>query len=266
MAVVLLAPIGLGRSTWELVGDLAEIGISVEYPCSPGLTARRSRYPSLGEMAEQIITTAPAPLDVIGMSMGGVVAQHVAALHPGKVRSVLLGCCPTEIDSPAMAERSANTRRLGMTEMARRTMPRWFSGYNELNEDRLPVLAVRHTLEQLDTEDFALAQLAMMPHRLAELPQINAPTTYLTGCTDPASPLTRVQDMLAQIPGSRAEVIRGGHLPQLEHPEEYRAAVQRHLDWAGTGVRIASARRPTPASPGKHIRLHYVTDGNNEPH
>lgn len=257
--IVLIAPIGLGQSAWGLVGDLIDFAVSVEYPRGPG-AAGGSHYPSLAEMAAQIVAAADSPIDVVGMSMGGLVAQHVAARYPDRVRSLLVGCCPTEIDPESMTERCAYTRQHGMAAVAAQNMPRWFGDYDESTENRPAVLAVRDTLEQLDVEQFALAQEAMVSHRLSDLPPISVPTTILNGARDPASPLDRVPDLLDQIPGSRAEIVRGGHLPQVEQPDEYRAALQRHFDWAATGERIGAERPVNPADAAT-IRLTYVRDG-----
>lgn len=225
MTVVLFAPIGLGLRSWEPVAGLPADSVAVEYP------ATGEHYPSLAAMADTIASTLDGPLDVIGMSMGGVVAQHLASRHPDRVRSLVLGCCPAEVDPDAMAGRSRTALTQGMGELTAQTMPRWFAGYDDTTEDRPAVLLVRDTLLAADPTSFAGAMAAIAPHRLRDIDPITAPTTIIAGRDDPAAPIDKALGLFDLIPNSHIDVVPGGHLPQIEHPAEYASALRRHFDW-----------------------------------
>ncbi|HEX5116794.1 MAG TPA: alpha/beta fold hydrolase [Pseudonocardiaceae bacterium] len=248
MTVVLFAPIGLGLRSWELVDGLPADSVAVEYP------ATGEGYPSLAEMADTIASALDGPLDVIGMSMGGVVAQHLASRHPGRVRSLVLGCCPAEVDPDAMASRSRTALTQGMGELTTQTMPRWFAGYDDTTETRPAVLLVRDTLLAADPTSFAGAMAAIAPHRLRDIDPITAPTTIIAGRDDPAAPIDKALGLFDLIPNSHIDVVPGGHLPQVEHPAEYASALRRHFDWVAhprprtrlSAPRQADGRVPFP--------------------
>ena len=62
-----------------------------------GLGVNAGPTPRLLAGIEQRLTTLHAshgPLDVVGFSLGGVFARHLAHRHPGKVRQVVTVCSP----------------------------------------------------------------------------------------------------------------------------------------------------------------------------
>ena len=64
--------------------------------------------------------------------------------------------------------------------------------------------------------------------RLAEL---KVPVAFLWGERDHLFPVATLEELRALVPGARAEVIAGaGHVPQLDRPGEFVAAVDRLLD------------------------------------
>ena len=73
MTLVLLAPVGLDAGTWELcdlpAGDVARH----ELP-GFGARARAARTPTMASLADEVAGAHDGPLDLVGVSMGGVVA------------------------------------------------------------------------------------------------------------------------------------------------------------------------------------------------
>ncbi len=67
----------------------------------------------------------------------------------------------------------------------------------------------------------------------AELPSVACPTTVIVGEHD--HPLVdQAAELASLVADGRLSVIAGAyHSPQLTHPDDWRAAVEAHLAWAG---------------------------------
>src|SRR4051812_34703349 len=124
MPVVLLSPVGLDAGCWEW--------------CDPPPGAERHVWPGHGErpvadvapdmasLGDEVAATYDGPLDVVGCSLGGMVAQHVAIRHPDRVRSVFAACTTSQGDPAVMAERARDARE-DMRGAIEAALERWFT-------------------------------------------------------------------------------------------------------------------------------------------
>jgi pimeloyl-ACP methyl ester carboxylesterase len=72
----------------------------------------------------------------------------------------------------------------------------------------------------------AVAAADLRPH----LPELTMPVAFLWGADDRVFPVSSVRALRTLVPGARTEIIpRAGHVPQLERPAEFVAAVERLL-------------------------------------
>jgi 3-oxoadipate enol-lactonase len=186
-----------------------------------------------------------ARCDLLGHSMGGMVALRLALAEPGRVASLVLmdtAAEPVARDARRFFEASARiAREQGMEalyQIARRA--------GESDPNRPP--AYRRSMERMGTELFwarirakltgmdpnafaTLGPLLADQEGVAErLGEIRAPTTVIVGAED--VPFLAAADLLARgIPGARKRVIEGAaHSPQLENPEAWLEAVLDHLE------------------------------------
>lgn len=158
--------------------------------------------------------------DVYGTSMGGRVAQWLAADHPHRVRSLVLGC--TSPGGPHGVERDRAVRRsLASTEpdVARQALlelmytPRWLAThagpFHTLGDPTMPSYAQRRHLVASNQHDSWDA-----------LPDIAAPTLVVHGEDDLLNPVRNAPLLAGRIPGARLELI-----PAARHAyfEEFRA-------------------------------------------
>jgi len=225
---VFLHGLGGRRSDWDTqLAGLADVRRCAAwdlpgYGGSPGLPGA---LPELAKLAaEWIAELGGGPADVVGLSFGGMVAQHLALDHPELVRSLAL------LDtSPAFGLDGVTTPE---SWLASRIKPP--------ADDTDPLARAQGIVAGLvgtgcpdEVRDRAAASIAAVPpealaascRALVEhdtrdrLHQITAPTLVLVGEEDTETPLAYAQVIAASIPGARLFVVAGaGHLVNLEAP------------------------------------------------
>jgi 3-oxoadipate enol-lactonase len=170
----------------------------------------------------------------IGLSLGGMSGFGLGLQHADRLLSLVL--CDCRADAPAAFvapwdERVATVRQQGScAPLAESTMERWF-GAPFL--ERHPAVAERFraTAAKTSVEGFAgCAHAIQHLDYLAGVPRITAPTTLIVGANDGPLP-GALRDIQALLPGSVLEVIAdAGHLPNIDQPEAFNAALLRHFE------------------------------------
>ncbi len=168
---------------------------------------------------------------VCGASMGGMVAQHLAAKHPARVKSLTLMMTTSgarQLPQPAMAVRKALMARPDgripdavVAHLVRLLgiigSPAYPSEPGRLRQ-RLAAMVARSwhpagTARQL-------VAVAADGDRSALLPAIHAPTHILHGDADPLVPVAAAHDLQRKIAGATIDIVPGmGHdlpLPLFE--------------------------------------------------
>ena len=171
-----------------------------------------------------------------GVSMGAATALCLAARSPGLVARAVAsdgqaGTAPG--GARGWGERIEFARAHGMDAVADATVQRWFplafaaSGGPDLRRARemirtTPLDGMVACAQALQDYDFR-----------AELPRITQPTLLIVGAEDGAMPQS-MRAIHAVIPGSRfVEIPGAGHLPGLEKPDEFNAALASFLAETG---------------------------------
>lgn len=181
------------------------------------------------------------PVDLLGHSMGGRTVLPIPIERPQLVRSLIL--MDTWADAVDRDHRTSELHEildrpddLALQALATYAEPR--SPETDLVEERwgsewvttldahcrrVDPLAVVHLGREVFGESASL---------LADAARIDCPTTILVGEWDDPF-LGPSERLAAQIPHANVVVIEGAyHSPQLTHPEEWVAAVRRHLEAA----------------------------------
>ncbi|GHH83488.1 3-oxoadipate enol-lactonase [Streptomyces sulfonofaciens] len=153
---------------------------------------------------------------VYGTSMGGRVAQWIAADHPERVDRLVLGC--TSPGAPHGVERGPEIRRaLAQPDpaAARRTLlelmytPGWLSThrgpFHTLGDPTMPGHARRGHLRASARHDAWQA-----------LPRITAPTLVVHGTEDAFNPTANAPLIAARIPGARLHLVPGARHAYFE--------------------------------------------------
>lgn len=230
--LVLLTPIGLDAACWEGV-ELPDVPTRRhEFP-GFGSRPRAQRQPTLESLADEVADAYPGSLDLVGISMGAMVAQHLAIRNPSRVRSLVVACAGAAVDSGAMGRRADETEAKGMPGVLDETLQRWFTGGAlARHPEHTGVAYARTALLGLDARCFADGWRAIAGHDVrARLSEIDAPTTCIAGTSDPVGTPERLREVADGVRNGRLLELDGPHMIQLEQPAAFAGAVRNHLAW-----------------------------------
>jgi pimeloyl-ACP methyl ester carboxylesterase len=186
--------------------------------------------------------------DLLGHSMGGMVALRFAIAHPARVASMVLmdtaARAPDRMLRAPFAAAGAIARSDGMATLAallraraadeadrpaaeRRLEAEWGEAYWERRHRRFAAM---------DPEAFAVLTLELVdqPALTERLGDIQCPTTVIVGEED-AGFMRPSEELAAGIAGARlVRVPDAAHSPQIENPPAWLNAIRAHLTWART--------------------------------
>lgn len=157
---------------------------------------------------------------VCGLSVGGLIAQGLAAQRPELVAGLVL--CDTAYKIGAAElwnSRMAAIEKAGIASIAEAILERWFS--KDLRANHPDALAGwRAMLTRTPQAGYLGTCAAIRDTDFTEAAKrIAVPTLCMVGAEDGATPPALVRELADLIPGARYEVIEGaGHLPCIERP------------------------------------------------
>jgi pimeloyl-ACP methyl ester carboxylesterase len=244
LPLVLLHAFPLDHSMWTLQEPLAE-QVRLIVPDLRGFGGSDEAVPeSIAALADDVVALLDAihvagPAVICGISMGGYVAQHVAARHPDRVAAVILVATKLEADSAeARAGRTdlaAKVGRLGLGILADAMIPRLLADSAEAR--RAPGRAdveslLRRTIlaQQVGSVQAALAALGGRPDMTEPLRQLRPPALLVAGAEDAITPRECLERAEEIIPRAKLLIVpAAGHMVPLEQPQVFNAAVMEFL-------------------------------------
>jgi pimeloyl-ACP methyl ester carboxylesterase len=177
---------------------------------------------------------------ILGISMGGLIAQQIAISYPEKVRSLILssthfgGANYIPMDEKTMALLIALPTETISVEQAREM--RYIATFSSqfLQENRSILEKIDEWAEKHPTPLYAQVHQSMATSEFdseSELSKITAPTLILHGENDLAVP-TRNGELLAErIPNSKLKIIKSAsHFVIIEKYEEFNDEVMNFID------------------------------------
>lgn len=165
---------------------------------------------------------------VVGLSMGGMIAQSLAGRYPARVDHVaLLATAPSLPPPENWFARAQTVRAQGIGAIADATMQRWFSP----GADLALVAASAAQFSKIDGEGYAIACEAIARLNLhANLSAIKAPTLVVASSSDPVTTVAMGREMAASISNARfVEIDNAAHLFAIERPDETAAVLREFL-------------------------------------
>jgi 3-oxoadipate enol-lactonase len=174
---------------------------------------------------------------VMGISFGGMVAQHVALRHPNRVDRLVLACTSSGGEGGASFD-LLSVNGLPTEERLKITLP-IMDSRNDLTTDPptlapmfdmlLPFMSSGRTLNADDPNSAmgARRQLeARADHNVwDQLPTLRARTFVIGGRFDQQAPVENVERLAAAIPDATVRFFDGGHMFLLQDPTAWAAAV-----------------------------------------
>jgi 3-oxoadipate enol-lactonase len=163
---------------------------------------------------------------VVGHSLGTIVALHLAASQPARIRSLALFgplACPPDGARPALRARAAKARSDGvggMQEIADALAATSVS--RDAHERRaVAVAAMRESVMRQDPDGYARLCEALADAQAPDLAAIACPALLATGDEDVVAPPQSVRALGDRIRESQVRVVsRCGHWTPFERPDE----------------------------------------------
>lgn len=240
-AVLMLHSLGTNLHVWDaqanaLSSSLRVIRFDLR---GHGLTSVTPGPYAIDDLARDAIAVLDAlgvaKAHVAGLSIGGLVAQALAALAPDRMLSLVL--CDTALAIPPANlwhERAAVVRKSGMAAITDAVMARWMT---PPNADSPAAHGLRAMLGATAPEGYAASAEAIAAW--AGVSGLTTRTLVLVGSDDLATSPDAAAALAAAIPGATLQVIPdAAHIAPMERPEAVTAAMQHFLlaEPAATGA------------------------------
>jgi 3-oxoadipate enol-lactonase len=236
---------GFGGAAWNF-SELAPLlpGRRLIIPDLPGHGASSPLpAPTLTGFADVLAEVLDGPVDVLGHSLGGVVALRLAERHPALVRRLVLAAAAGISSSTRWAEvtialtgiiqpgRIAG-RRVGLVARSRRLRKLVFGGFEVANPDLLSERAVHGFLRgpamHTDALGAGLALVADDPRQ--DLDRVRCPVLVLWGARDMQVPLEDGFEYARRLGAPLRVIADCGHLLIGERPDVCARAVLEFTD------------------------------------
>jgi 3-oxoadipate enol-lactonase len=217
--VVLIHSLGTNLHLWDAqVPSLAERYRVVRYDLrGHGLSGSPSQREFTvddlaGDLDALLDALAIPRAKVVGLSIGGTIAQRFAAAYPDRVERLVLAATGSRVGTAeSWSERITTVERDGMAPLIDGTMTRWFS---------------QRTLRDADLRD--------------DDARIEAPTLVIAGTADTSTPPTTGAALQAAIAGAQLAVIEGAaHIINADRPTEFLTLLEDFLSTRAVAGRSA---------------------------
>ena len=172
--------------------------------------------------------------DLVGQSLGGLVAQGFALAHPDRLKRLMLFAA---IAGRTEAEQAAVLERLKIVEGGipgqhfQNSVERWFTdAFRAANPERIRAYAARN--QQNDPAAYAAAYRVLATTDLADkLHEIRLPTLIVTGEEDRGSNPCMARLMHDRIAGSELVILPGlRHALPFEVPDKVAALIEGFIE------------------------------------
>jgi 3-oxoadipate enol-lactonase len=170
----------------------------------------------------------------LGLSMGGMVGQHLGLDQPQRISSLILSSTSSRVPAEARAlwdERVKDAREKGMASQVPTALQRWLA---QATRDSKPAVVARMTrcLETTPVEGYVGWCQAIRNLDITDrLKGIKLPTRVIVGEADVGTPPAAAEAIHREIAGSDLVVVPGvAHMLHVEEPAVFNRHVLEFLD------------------------------------
>ncbi|MEX0732102.1 MAG: alpha/beta fold hydrolase [Aquisalimonadaceae bacterium] len=206
-----------------------------------------------GDLAAVMDHAGVQKAHVLGISLGGLIAQEFYHARPERVRSLVLCATGVGVNDPAGVPLEPEVMRIMRQDRTRTPMRdvleqhvRAF--YHPDFLIRVPDLVDRlltlHEQEPQPPHSYTGQIRAALTHahNSPRLPDIQVPTLVIHGRDDRIWPSANADYLAANIAGARLEIIEGaGHMLPIERPQEFNRLVLKFLAEVDQGLQQPAA-------------------------
>ncbi len=208
----------------------------------PGMGNSRPIEPyHLHALADEVAQVIPGVSDILGWSLGGLVAQRIALNQPDRIRRlILVGSTPCFVNKN---DWDAGVNPINFESFAeavnsdyKTTILQFLTLQCMKSDDaRSTIKQLRARFDTRPTPTQTTLQRAL--HVLlesdlrAEVSSIRKPTLLIHGDRDTLAPVQAAHWMMQQLPHGFLRVMSGSaHAPFLSHPDQFIAAINQFLE------------------------------------
>jgi len=229
----------LGSSEmWKFQKDYLKNYFRIIAPALPGFgeSYKVKSLNSINTMANIVLEYAEEKkinkFNLMGHSMGGMIAQEIAKVAGDKVNKLIcfatgsIGNIPDRFESLDVSIKRLKDE--GIKETVKRIPPKWFVNGNKAKNYYLCENAAKETSEE--TADNALNAMKNW-NGLENLKNIKNETLIIWGDKDVSYNFDQVEMLNKNIPNNKLEIFKGCcHNVHLEEPEKFNKTVKTFLE------------------------------------
>lgn len=221
--VVLIHPLGADHRYWDFLDLPGRRLLTYNLPGHGGTPDASGSYTieDLGDhLAAAITALGEGPVSLVGVSIGGLIAQHVAMQHPALVDHLVIADAvsvyPEEV-ARNLAGRGETVLTEGLPAIVDPTLSLWFS-QSFIAADGPAVALTRSMVLASSPQGYANACAALVIVDLsARVASIASPTLIMCGRDDLPAFVNAAPALAATIPGAHLCWLEGGrHAAVLE--------------------------------------------------
>jgi 3-oxoadipate enol-lactonase len=184
------------------------------------------------DLAELLDRVGAPTTHVVGLSIGGMVAQTFAAKHADRVESLTVVGAPAFIPEeaqPTFRQRASSVRENGTASIVDATLERWLTpGFRKAHPEVAEVIG--ETIAQTPAEGFARAAEAVSRFDLrSKLTSIDARTLVVAGEHDSGTPPAASKVIADTVPGAQFVQLDAAHLSPVEQSQRFGALLDGFL-------------------------------------
>lgn len=190
---------------------------------------------SVDDLAQDVLETLTSlgieRCTIVGLSMGGAVAQYLAATSD-RIESAVFASTATFLGGAGKWQDRSNTARTqGMSPIVDPTVDNWFTeGFKEAQPD--VVAQFKEMVGSVDSEAYAQCGDALAKWGFDErLQEITVPVLTIAGAEDPSTGPKQLQEIAAGVTGEARSIVidNASHQVATEQPEKFNKALLSFL-------------------------------------